>query len=292
MNLLNKKFLCAYVGLVTSLSVVAQNDASSIMEQVYNRADGDSAVSKMSMVTCEYKEVKGRIKCVSSPRKKVIRKIQKDINNNPQDKRQVLLVTQPAAEEGISMLQYDFEQSDKETEQWLFMPALGKVKRIVSEKNGPKNGSMFGTEFTFEDLEQNKLEQYQYTVMSEVTWKNRDCWVIEQTPTKDHAAKTSYQKRLLWVDKERLLTLKSENYSWQGELIKVKEARRVANMDGYWIAMQTLMNNLVDKRISVLTYTNIKLDLTIEDEILTQRFLVDNSYRSDKLVELDTNMGI
>jgi len=263
------------------------NEARNIMEKVIDRHDGDSQYTFQSIATCKY-EIKNRsLSCVDKPRIKVMETIQKDTGKNKKDSQSVIIIKKPSSEKGIGFLQYDYDKSGKDTDQWMYLSAMGKIKRIVSgNDNEPKKGTLFGSEFGYEDTEKVKLEDYNYRLIKEEVYKNNAAWIIESTPTPKQARKSNYSKSIVWIDKKRHLILKTKIYDRRGRLIKQLVFSQYKEIDNIWVAQKLNMNNVQTKRISTMKLNKIALNIEVDDTLLTQRILTDGAFREKQLKKI------
>ena len=156
-----KKLLALFLINIVYTSIGFADAARDIMQKVDDRDDGQSQYSKQTLATCKYQIVNKRIRCSDTPRVKVVEALNKDFGANGKDNKSLMVILDPPSERGISFLQYDWDAQDKDTDQWMFLSAMNKVKRIVSgDENEPKTGSLFGSEFSSEDVEQTHLDAY------------------------------------------------------------------------------------------------------------------------------------
>jgi len=258
--------------------------AREIMERVDARDDGTSQYSKQTVATCKYQIENKKLRCVEKPRVKVIEAVNKDYGGNHKDNKSLMVIIDPPAERGISFLQYDWDAQDKDTDQWMYLSAIGKVKRIVSgDENEPKTGSLFGSEFSYEDVERPHLDDYIYTIKKETNYRNRPVWIIESVPTPKRARKSNYSKSIQWIDKERLIPLKGLLYNRRGKLVKQMSFSGYVQKNGIWVAQKMNMNNKETRRITTMKMENIALNIDIENEVFTQRALTDLAFQQSQL---------
>jgi hypothetical protein len=126
---------------------------------------------------------------------------------------------EPADIRGTSMLVYDY--TDKPADMWIYMPALRKVRRIVSDEKG---NSFMGSEFSNADLSVPETENFDYKILSVEMFEGSDCWKIEAACKNENVSRENgYSKRLMWIDKASYLTRKMEFYDLKGELHKVQQ---------------------------------------------------------------------
>jgi len=262
-------------------------EARDIIQQVVDRDDGSTQFSRQTIATCKYAIQNRRIKCTEKPRIKVIESAVKDYGINGKDIKSVMILLEPPSERGIGFLQYDYEDQDKDSDQWMYLSALGKVKRIVSGDNDePKTGTLFGSEFSYEDTERPHINDFTYKHIRQETYQKRDAWVIESRPTPAHARKSNYSRTEQWIDKERFLVLKARMYDRRGKLIKQMNFSNYVNQDGIWVAKKLNMNNIQSKRISSIKFNDVSLNVPVENEIMSQRTLTDAAFREKYLSKL------
>ncbi len=107
-----------------------------------------------------------------------------------------------------------FTHATKPDDQWLYLPALKRVKRISSNN---KSGPFMGSEFAYEDLTSQEVEKYTYKYMRDENFDGRATFVIERYPTYKHSG---YTRMLTWLDKETYMPLKVEFYDRKKSLLK------------------------------------------------------------------------
>jgi len=271
---------------VTVMNAYADN-AREIVKKAIDRDDGTTEVSLLKLSTCRYNKKGKKIVCAETPRVKVLESVRKDYGPDGKDTRNVTIVKKPAGEQGIGFLQYDYEEQGRETDQWMYYSALNKVKRIVSGNvNEPKTGSFFGSEIGYEDLEKKHIDDYVYKIAAEETYRKQPCWVIESIPTPEHARKSNYSKSLDWIDKAHFRILKSILFSRSGKKVKRISMRSYEQIDNVWIARKMLVNNLHDKRITILSFETVTINAPVQDAFLTLRTLTDGAFREGMLLRI------
>ncbi|MCD4719127.1 MAG: outer membrane lipoprotein-sorting protein [Desulfobacula sp.] len=279
-----KKTYIIFIILMIFISSSYANEAKDIIEKVLDRDDGTTEIGRVRLSTCAVIKKGKKIVCKSSPRVKVMELIRKDYGPNEKDHKTVTIIIEPAGEKGIGFLQYDYEQKNKETDQWLYLSALGKVKRIVSgNENEPKTGSFFGSELSYEDMEKRHIDDYTYQLLGRETYAKRPCFVIESTPVKERAAKSNYSKSLDWVDQERHMILKSILFNRQGKKFKKIYFGKIKEISNIFVPMQIAVLNLETGRRTLMSYEKIALNVTVDDDFLTQRTLTDGAFRKSCL---------
>jgi hypothetical protein len=133
-------------------------------------------------------------------------------------------------------------------DQWLYLPALKRVKRISSSN---KSGPFVGSEFAFEDFTAIELNKFDYTYVGEVTCGDLTCDVLERTPRYENSG---YTKQVSWVDQTDYQIRKVEFYDRRGDLLKVLELKDYRNYDGIWRAHTLSMSNVQTNKQTDLIY--------------------------------------
>ena len=257
------------------------------------RASNDSSFNRMQLSSCKFGVTDGRITCAERPRVKSLESVAKNYGPELMDTKSVTITIEPAAERGVGMLSFAYDETGRDNETWLYLSALGRVKRIASGDSDEETepASLFGSEFTTEDTETGKLEEYTINLLEETTTAGRDVWKIEMIPNEERARKTRYSRQVHYIDKERYVSLRSEMYDQYGKEVKRLMASRVELVNDIWMARSLTMMNLVTNRLSNMAFVEIYTDLDIQDEFLTQRALTDAAYRETELENLRAQLN-
>jgi len=157
----------------------------------------------------------------------------------------------PADVKGTRMLTWSHKDGDDD--QWLYLPALKRVKRISSRN---KSGSFMGSEFSYEDLGSQEVEEYTHTFVEDTEIDGRPCWKMERVPV---SSRSGYSKEVVWFDQAYHNPLKIEYYDRKGELLKVSTFSDYKQFGKYWRAGRIEMENVQTRKRSVLTWSNREL---------------------------------
>jgi len=133
-------------------------------------------------------------------------------------------------------------------DQWLYLPALKRVKRISSSN---KSGPFVGSEFAFEDFTAIELNKFEYTYVGEVPCGDLTCDVLERTPRYKNSG---YTKQVSWVDQTDFQIRKVEFYDRRGDLLKVLELNDYRDYNGFWRAHKLSMSNVQTNKQTDLIY--------------------------------------
>ena len=248
----------------------------------------DSSFNLLQLTSCKYGTHNGKLKCVEKPRIKVLESAQINLGTDNKDSHSITIILEPASEKGIGMLTYTYDASEQDNETWLYLSALGKVKRIASGRNeeNTEPTSVFGSEISTEDQETGKLDHYTYKILQSGNYKGRPVAVIESLPTIEGAKHTRYGKLRTWVDRERFISLKIQMFDRHGNAIKHVSAAKVEQINGIWLARSVTFKNLVSQRLTNMNIKTINFGLNIDAKFLTQRALTDQGFRQRHLQSL------
>jgi outer membrane lipoprotein-sorting protein len=164
----------------------------------------------------------------------------------------------PADVKGTRMLTWTHKKGDDD--QWLFLPAINRVKRISS---GSKSGSFMGSEFAYEDLGSQEIEKYKWKYLGDEAIGGRKTAKLERTPVDE---RSGYSKQILWMDYEYQNPLKIEYYDRKGELLKTATFDGYQKLGKFYRPGKLSMINHQTKKSSVLTFSGRKLGEALKDK--------------------------
>lgn len=164
----------------------------------------------------------------------------------------------PADVKGTAFL--SFTHATTPDDQWLYLPALKRVKRIASAN---KSGPFMGSEFAYEDITSQEVEKYEYKYLRDETIDGRDTWVIERYPQYEHSG---YTRQVVWIDKEIYHPLKVEFYDRKQALLKTLTHKNYRKyLDKYWRAEEMLMENHQTGKSTTLIWANYQFATGLTD---------------------------
>ena len=282
----------ALIGLSLFITDLAQAEmtAREIVQKMNDNQllTTDSSFNLLQLTSCKYGTHNGKLKCVEKPRIKLLESAQINLGADNKDSQSITIILEPASEKGIGMLTYTYDAIDQDNETWLYLSALGKVKRIASGRDDEDTEptSVFGSEISTEDQETGKLDHYTYKILQSGNYKGRPVAVIESLPTIEGAKHTRYGKLRTWVDRERFISLKIQMFDKHGNAIKHVSAAKVEQINGIWLARSVTFKNLVSQRLTNMNIKTINFGLNIDAKFLTQRALTDQGFRQRHLQSL------
>lgn len=261
--------------------------ARQIMEQVEAQqlATTDSAFSRMRLTSCRFGLTEGQVRCVEQPRVRQLESVQINTGPDNKDTKSLMIVLEPASERGVGMLSYAYDDTSKDNETWMYLSALNTVRRIAASNSDDDSepASLFGSEFTTEDQETGKLDDYVFTLLDETTFQGRPVWVIESIPTPERVRTSRYSKTTMWVDQERLVQLRVSTFDRRGDEYKRFQFANIERLNDVWMPRSITVMNLTSSRLSNIAIEAITFGVAIDEDFLTQRALTDQVFRERHL---------
>lgn len=188
---------------------------------------------------------------------------QRDLKNyRLSDEKMIMWFLSPADVKGSCFLK--FENDDKDDDMWIYLPALGKVRRIASSAT---NGSFMGSDFTYEDMGDRNLKDYTYKLLKEETVDGKQCWVVESTPKS--GVTTDYSKINSWIWKDEYIAVKEESYDKKGTLRKIKTVE-LTKVKNYWLPKTITMNDLKVSHKTEMVNSDIEVDTGVDVTMFDQ----------------------
>ncbi len=180
--------------------------------------------------------------------------------------RSLLVFDSPPDVQGTQFLSLSHKQGDDD--QWLYLPALKRVKRISAANKG---GAFMGSEFSYEDMGAPELEKYTYRYLRDEAYQTRPSFVVERYPIDEHSL---YSRQVAWIDKELYIPWKVEYYNRRGEHLKTLVYRKYRQyLKRYWRPGEMEMVNHRSGKTTRLVWANYRFqDPAIgEEEFTPQR---------------------
>jgi predicted RND superfamily exporter protein/outer membrane lipoprotein-sorting protein len=191
--------------------------------------------------------------------------------NGIDNRRMVRFLSPPDVKGTVTLL---VEHSDKDDDIWIYLPALKKVRRLVASN---KKDSFVGTDFSYGDVIGHKVEEWDHRLVREEPVDGQPCYVIESIPKNDTVKSNSgLSKRVSWIRKDNLVTVKGEFWDPAGEPLKTARFTDVRLLDparGRWQAMQLEAANLQTGHRTIIRFENYKVNQQVKDEFFTTRYM-------------------
>lgn len=175
--------------------------------------------------------------------------------------RMVLRFTQPAEVKGVALLVVN--HPDRASDQWMWTPAIERDRRIALQDRSTR---FFGTDFSFEDLEERDVDQYDYTLLGDDTIDGAAMWRIQSTPRQGKSSQ--YTKSIVWVRKDNYAFARIENFL-KDQVVRRLNYLDIQNVQGIWTARQMEMTDLKRNSRTRLTLDKLQYNVPMKDDDFT-----------------------
>lgn len=175
------------------------------------------------------------------------------------DSKSRLQFSAPADVKGVGMLIVN--HPDRASDQWMWRPNIGRDQRIALQDRSTR---FFGTDFSFEDLEERDVDQYDFKLLAD----EGAMWKIESRPRK----KSQYTYSYLWIKKDNYTFQKVEAYDGKG-LVRVIDYKDFAQVKGIWTARTTEVLDMRRNSRTTLKYDKLEYNLPLKDELFSLQAL-------------------
>jgi len=243
---------------VVNTETLATLTADDIVQRVNAVDDGQHVSSQLSMLLTDSRGKERRRETMS------YRKYFGD------DKKTVFFYKSPANVKDTGFLTFDYAAADQEDDQWLYLPALRKVRRISASDRGDY---FMGTDFTYEDIKQNghiSIADYQLQRLPDDDGK----LMVKGTPkTTAIAQELGYGEVTFYIDPQNWIVVKSDYLDIKQVPLKTVQVTDIRMIDGIWTRHQLLAENHISGHRSLFIFSAVDYQQDVADHLFTQNTL-------------------
>ncbi len=173
----------------------------------------------------------------------------------------VLRFTAPAEVKGVALLVVN--HPDRASDQWMWTPAIERDRRIALQDRSTR---FFGTDFSFEDLEERDVDQFDYALLGEERIDDVACWKVQSTPKQTKSSQ--YTKAVVWVQKDTYAFRRIESFI-RDHVVRRLVYSDLRNIQGIWTARQLEMTDLRRGSRTRLTLDKLEYNVPLNDADFT-----------------------
>jgi len=178
----------------------------------------------------------------------------------------ITIFDQPLDVKGTALLSHS--HAIEPDDQWLYLPALKRVKRISSRN---KSGPFMGSEFAYEDLNSFEIEKFTFKYIKDELIDGESTFVVEQIPLDKNSG---YTRQIAWIEKKRYIPLKVEFYDRKDSLLKTLTFSGYKQYDGkFWRALSMNMVNHQTAKSTLLKTNKLAFNIGLTDSDFNQNIL-------------------
>ncbi len=248
--------------LIAAPALAGELTARQIMERVDARDDGDHSTQDMEMILIDKR---------GNQRVRRLRTFGRDIG---EDEQSIMFFLSPADVEDTGFLTYDYDDPERDDDQWLYLPALSRTKRIASSD---KSGSFMGSDFSYADMSDRPLVAYEYELMTEGAVDGHPVWQIQGIPiTEREKDETGYTKQISFVRKDNYVVVRSVAWVKKGKRLKYFDVKKLEQIDGIWVPTELHMTTRKGKQTihkTVLHARDVRFGQELPEDLFSLRQL-------------------
>jgi hypothetical protein len=173
----------------------------------------------------------------------------------------VLRFTAPAEVKGVALLVIN--HPDRASDQWMWTPAIARDRRIALQDRSTR---FFGTDFSFEDLEERDVDQYVYALLGEEPVDGAACWKIESTPKETKSSQ--YSRSIVWIRKDNYAFARIENYV-KADIVRRLTYSDIQQVQGIWTGRTMEMADLRRGSRTRLSLDKLEYNIPLNPEDFT-----------------------
>lgn len=226
-----------------------------IIENVYYRPTGEDATSDLTMTL------------INSRGDERVREIQQFSKDYGKEEKSIMFFLSPADVRNTSFMNWSYNEEGRDDDQWIYLPALKKIKRISSDS---KSDYFMGSDFTYDDLGDRHPSEDTHKLLREEKLNGEDCYVVESIPKEEEYM---YSRTVTWVTKDKWIGLKKEFYDEDGDHLKNLTVEEYKKIDGYWVILHSIMHNVQKDHKTIMKLKNVKINTGIDDGKFTERIM-------------------
>jgi hypothetical protein len=177
----------------------------------------------------------------------------------------VLRFTAPAEVKGVALLVIN--HPDRASDQWMWTPAIQRERRIALQDRSTR---FFGTDFSFEDLEERDVDQYDYKLLGEEAVDGASCWRIEWRPKATR--RSQYTHAVVWIRKDNYAFARVESFV-KDQLVRRLHFGDIRNVQSIWTAHTLDMEDLRRGSRTVLRFETLQYNVPLREQDFTLQAL-------------------
>ena len=226
-----------------------------VIQNVYNRPTGNDMAGNLIM-TIENSRGNQRVR--------EIKQFVKSVKNG---EKKIMFFLSPADVKNTSFMTWSYDEKGKSDDQWIYLPALKKVKRISSDSKGDY---FMGSDFTYDDLGDRHPMDDTHTILREEVVNGEETIVIESVPKDEEYM---YSRTVTWVVKDSWIGLKKEFYDEDDELLKILTVEGQKSFGDVIILTKVKMNNVQRNQFTIMEFSDVQIDTGIPNNKFTERMM-------------------
>ena len=252
-----KKIIIILLALLVAGIVLSAQEITGlqIVENVYNRPTGNDQTADLTM---------SLVNSRGDERVRIISQFLKDFGDL---EKKIMFFVSPADVYNTSFMNWSYDEVGKDDDQWIYLPALKRVKRISSDS---KSDYFMGSDFTYDDLGDRHPSADVHKLLREEEIDGEMCYVVESNPKEEEYI---YSKTITWIMKDNWIGKKKEFYDEDDELLKTLTVKESVTFDEVIIITLSQMHNVQSDHKTIMKLENVEIDTGVADNKFTERMM-------------------
>jgi len=181
------------------------------------------------------------------------------------DSKVIIRFLAPAQVKGVALLIVN--HPDRASDQWMWAPDIGRDRRIALQDRSTR---FFGTDFSFEDLEERDVNQFDYKLTGEESIDGAACWRIEARPRQGKSSQYSLTR--MWIRKDNYVPTQYESFI-KDQLVRRLHQTDIKEIQGIWTALSLEMTDLRRNSRTILRTAKLTYNVPMKDDEFTVQAL-------------------
>lgn len=252
-----RSLLLLFISVFMVFGAQAQElSGKEIMQKVKDRENGETRYATIEMSLIQ-----------KSGRKRV-RKMESWSMDVGKDTKTIMFFSYPGDVKGTGFLTWDYDDTKKVDDKWLYLPAMKKTRRISGKSS--KTDYFMGSDFTYNDMSARSVDEETHKFLAEEVVDGHKCWKIQSSPKdKDEI----YAYRITWIRQDCLMVVKAEYYDKLNKLHRKLSISNIEKMQGLWTMHDMQMENVQTGHKTIISMNNQKFNVKVQTNLFTVSML-------------------
>ncbi len=252
-----KKIIIILLALLVAGTVLSAQEITGlkIIENVYNRPTGNDQTADLTM---------SLVNSRGDERVRIINQFLKDFGEL---EKKIMFFVSPADVYNTSFMNWSYDEVGKDDDQWIYLPALKRVKRISSDS---KSDYFMGSDFTYDDLGDRHPSADLHKLLREEEIDGEMCYVVESTPKEEEYM---YSKTITWIMKDKWIGKKKEFYDEDDELLKTLTVKESVTLKDVIVITLSEMHNVQSDHKTIMKLENVQVNTGVSENKFTERMM-------------------
>ena len=248
-----RQFALLFAGLLLMCSAISAQDPRSIVEEAQKRSTSSS------------QRYEGTLQVIDEKTKVTTKRWQYERIGSHGMSKSILRFVAPAEVKGVALLVVN--HPDRSSDQWMWTPSIARERRIAMQD---RSGRFFGTDFSYEDLEERDTSQFDYKMMAPEQMDGAMCWKIESRPKQTKVSQ--YTQSLLWIRQDNYVVVQIENYK-KDQMVRRAKYSDIQRVQNIWTPQIIEMFDAQRKSRTVLKIERLQYNVPMKEDDFTLQAL-------------------